>query len=193
MPAGNRAAHDGHEHERPEGSCAPHETRVSWKIAEGRVPDEDPQRCGRHGEKDHPKAQVVNGLGPAPYRQRSSQVAEEQYGQDPDEFCLGDRPKENGRRVTAADRGEKALDWPQAGEEENTDEGCDHGDQGSGNDTLLPLIGHLTGQNAHEDPDNDTQRNSRVDQGAGNGDGESPETKHQVEVDEDADQRPAPR
>ena len=156
MPPRDRAAHEGHEHQRPERFSGPDETRVCREIAKGWMSDEDPQRCAYHAEKDHPKPQVVDGLGPAPDGQGSPKVAEGQDEQDPYEFCLGDRAEEKRRWLTPADRPEKALDWPQAGEKEDTDEDHDHGDHGGGKDTHFPPIDHLAEQKTHCDPDENT-------------------------------------
>jgi len=60
--------------------------KVTYYRAESPFLEEDPQPSGHHGDKDYPKAQVVNGLGPAPDGQCRSEVTEGQDEQDPYKF-----------------------------------------------------------------------------------------------------------
>ena len=129
---------------------------------------------------------------PTPDGQDRSEVPEDQNPNNPDELSLVGDPEYNRWLVAAADRLEKGRNRAEAGEVEDTQKGNQHRHQRSGDDGLLPLVDHLAGQKTHREPDDDSQGTRWDGKVGGDHHGEGPEAEHEVEVDEDTDERSGP-
>ena len=203
MPAGARAAGDGHEEDRPERRVHARgddplgvEAGEGREVAEAGHREEDPHDRTQDADEDQPERDVVDRLGELPDREDGAQIAE---GQD------HDPPEEHGPLHRAVRRGEEdegvfaAVDGvhdrlegaqrPQP----DTEDGDPHTDHGGDYEVFSPFVGHLARQDAGQGEDDEPERHLGIREEPGRDGSEGAHDQEQVEVEEGEEDRPGAR